>query len=291
MKSLTFAGIQRYSLFSPNHVGNDAAIFSAVGQFLRENGHEVAMYTEQEFLTHSLRDEHQYVFTMMRSKASVQKLQKLESERGVVSVNSAYGIENCTREKMTKLLIGNGIPHPKSLIWSTEDGIPAAVLEADFEPCWLKRADFHAIHREDVTYVRTIQELHEVVAEYALRGIERVVINEHLKGDLIKFYGVAGTDFFFWFYPQESNHSKFGLEEINGAPTGIPFSKEALQQLCNDAARVLNVHVYGGDCIVAPDGTIRIIDFNDWPSFAPCRKEAAKAIGQAILQEIKTNDL
>lgn len=53
MKSLTFAGIQRYSLFSPNHVGNDAAIFSAVGQFLKENGHEVAMYTEQEFLTHS----------------------------------------------------------------------------------------------------------------------------------------------------------------------------------------------------------------------------------------------
>lgn len=116
MKSLTFAGIQRYSLFSPNHVGNDAAIFSAVGQFLKENGHEVTMYTEQEFLTHSLRDEHQYVFTMMRSKASVQKLQKLEAERGVVSVNSAYGIENCTREKMTTLLIGNGVPHPKSLI-------------------------------------------------------------------------------------------------------------------------------------------------------------------------------
>ncbi len=286
MKSLTFAGIQRHSLFSPNHVGNDAAIFSAVGQFLRENGHGVNMYTEQEFLTRSLQDE-RFVFTMMRSKISVQKLQKLEAERGVVAINSGYGIENCTREKMTFLLADNGIPHPKSLIWTTGDGIPAVVLETDFQPCWLKRADFHAIHREDVTYVRTIEELHEVVAEYALRGIERVVINEHLKGDLIKFYGVAGTDFFFWFYPQESNHSKFGLEDINGSPTGIPFSKEALQQLCNDAARVLNVCVYGGDCIVAPDGTIRIIDFNDWPSFAPCRKEAAKAIGEAILQETK----
>ena len=50
MRSLIFAGIQRYSLFSPNHVGNDAAIFSAVAQYLKENGHQVNMYTEQEFL-------------------------------------------------------------------------------------------------------------------------------------------------------------------------------------------------------------------------------------------------
>ena len=121
----------------------------------------------------------------------------------------------------------------------------------------------------------------------ALRGIERVVINEHLKGDLVKFYGVAGTDFFYWFYPQEGNHSKFGLEEINGAPSGIPFSEEGLHQLCSDAAKVLDVTVYGGDCIVAPDGTIRIIDFNDWPSFAPCRQEAAKEIGGIIIRKVE----
>lgn len=289
MKSLTFAGIQRYSLFSPNHVGNDAAIFSAVAQFLKENGHVVNMYTEQEFMANSLNET--FVVTMMRSKAAVQKLQALEQEKGVVAVNSGFGIENCTREKMTRLLLDHQIPHPKSLIWGTSDGIPAALLESGFEPCWLKRADFHAIHREDVSYVRTVEELHEVIAEYALRGIERVVINEHLKGDLVKFYGVAGTDFFYWFYPHENNHSKFGLEAINGAPTGISFSIDDLHAICNDAARVLKVHVYGGDCIVAPDGTIRIIDFNDWPSFAPCRKEAALAIGQAILQESQRSRL
>lgn len=80
MRSLIFAGIQRYSLFSPNHVGNDAAIFSAVAQYLKENGHQVNMYTEQEFLTNSLKGE-KYIFTMMRSKASVRKLQKLEEKR------------------------------------------------------------------------------------------------------------------------------------------------------------------------------------------------------------------
>lgn len=281
MKSLTFAGIQRYSLFSPNHVGNDAAIFSGVVQYLKEEGHQVALYTEQEFLRDALNGE-KYVFTMMRSKASVRKLQNLEKE-GAIAVNSGFGIENCTRERMTSLLINNNISHPESLICNTQDGVPGDFCQSKFEPCWVKRADFHAIHREDVTYVRTVEELREVMAEYALRGIERVVINEHLKGDLIKFYGVAGTDFFYWFYPQAGNHSKFGLEAINGTPVGIPFREDALHQLCSDAARVLNVQVYGGDCIVAEDGSMRIIDFNDWPSFAPCRKEASKAIGQTIL--------
>ena len=60
---------------------------------------------------------------------------------------------------------------------------------------------------------------------------------------------------------------------------------------CDEAAKVLQVDVYGGDCIVSPDGSIRIIDFNDWPSFAPCRKEAAIAIGQAVLQKTKNADL
>ncbi len=289
MRALTIAGVQRYSLFSPNHVGNDSAVFSAVAQYLKENGHNVNMYTEQEFLTDSLRGE-KHIFTMMRSKAAVRKLQRLEAG-GVVAVNSGVGIENCTREKMTTLLLEHQVAHPASLICNTGESIPLDLFEKKFEPCWVKRADFHAIHREDVTYVRNVEELRDVVAEYALRGIERVVINEHLKGDLIKFYGVAGTDFFYWFYPQEEKHSKFGLEAINGAPHGIPFSLEELEQLCKDAARVLQVHVYGGDCIVSPDSGIRIIDFNDWPSFAPCRKEASKAIGETILQVFNNNVL
>lgn len=286
MESLIFAGIQRYSLFSPNHVGNDAAIFSAATNYLIEAGHQVNMYTEQEFLVNSPQEK--FVFTMMRSKGAVRNLQKME-RAGVIAVNSAFGIENCVREQMTSLLLGHGVPHPDSLIWATNDGIPEALIRPKFEPCWVKRADFHAIHREDVSYVRTLQELRETMAEFSSRGIERVVINEHLKGDLIKFYGVAGTDFFYWFYPFEGNHSKFGLEEINGSPTGIPFSLDELRKTCDDAARVLQVQVYGGDCVVSPDGIIRIIDFNDWPSFAPCRKEAGIAIGQAILREAKKN--
>ena len=274
----TFAAVQRHTLYSPNHIGNDAAIFNAVAERLKHAGHEVHFYTEQEFLARELLERE--IVTMIRSKEAVKRLQHYE-EAGCVAVNSGFGIENCTRERMTRLLLDAGVPHPRSLfLLVSEKNFPNLPM-----PCWVKRADFHAIHKEDVSYVRNEEELRSLLSEYALRGISRVVVNEHLEGDLIKFYGVNGTDFFYWFYPFEMKHSKFGLEKINGEPTGIPFKVETLQQICNQAASVLKVDVYGGDAIVATDGSMRIIDFNDWPSFAPCREEAADAISELILKK------
>lgn len=278
------AGVRRHTLFSPNHIGNDAAIFSAVADLLSEAGFVVNQYTEQEFLTNEITED--VIFTMLRNDQAVRKLQQLESS-GRTVVNSGYGIENCTRERMTKFLIENNVPHPESLIIPTTEYVDVYPSGKEIALCWVKRGDFHAIHREDVTYVRNKENLQEVMAEYALRGIDRVVINEHLEGDLVKFYGVAGTPFFHWFYPFEKKHSKFGHEAINGKPEGIPFSVDELKNICDRASEVLNVMVYGGDCIISSDGTMRIIDFNDWPSFAPCREEAAKAIASVIIKAIQ----
>lgn len=281
---MQIAGVTRHTLFSPNHIGNDAAIFSAVAHLLNDAGFEVNYYTEQEFLVNDISE--QVVFTMLRNEQAVSKLQQME-QNGVVVVNSGFGIQNCTRERMTTLLLEKNVPHPESLIVSTTEKVTTYPSGKEIDLCWVKRADFHAIHREDVTYVRNTKNLHEIMAEYALRDIKRVVINEHLKGDLVKFYGVAGTSFFHWFYPFEKNHSKFGHEAINGKPEGILFSIDNLMQICNEAAKALNVIVYGGDCIISSDGTIRIIDLNDWPSFAPCREEAAEAITSVIIKAIR----
>ena len=106
-------------------------------------------------------------------------------------------------------------------------------------------------------------------------------------GDLVKFYGVQGTPFFHWFYPYDLGHSKYGHEEINGKSQGIEFDIERMKHICQDAADVLDVKIYGGDCIISPEGEIYIIDFNDWPSFAPCRDEAAPHIAKSILSTIK----
>lgn len=279
MSKLTLAGIRRGNQFSPNHIGNDAAIFALTAQHLRKLGCDVNEYIESDLLLQDPKEKG--IFNMVRDWKSIHKLQELEDKNYFV-VNSGYGIENCTREKMTRLLLSNHISHPESLILRTDEDPTEALEKAGFFNCWIKRGDFHAIHREDVTYVRNPEEARSILKEYAIRGIPSAVINEHLVGDLVKFYGVAGIDFFYWFYPSNMHHSKFGLEVINGTAKGIPFDEAQLRLLCHKAAEVLNIHIYGGDCIVSEDGVMRIIDFNDWPSFAPCREEAAPNIARRI---------
>ena len=143
--------------------------------------------------------------------------------------------------------------------------------------------------KEDVCYVTSEDEACRVTDDFKNRNIPEAVVNVHLKGDLIKFYGVQQTGFFYWFYPSAGSHSKFGLEEINGEARGIAFSEPKLRAYCEQASVALNVPVYGGDCIISPDGEIRIIDFNDWPSFARCREEAGENIAVFIANQVVRN--
>jgi hypothetical protein len=283
---MKIAGIRRGSQYSPNHIGNDAAIFSKTVEYLKKYDYEIIEYSEDEFQNSVV--EETVIFNMARDIQSILKLQQLE-KAGKTVINSGYGIENCTREKMTRLLLFNHIPHPESIIVSTDNFTPLNL--SSLGSCyWIKRGDFHAIHREDVTYAGSQEEAENIIREYALRGIPSAVINKHLEGDLIKFYGIRGTDFFYWFYPDSANHSKFGWEAINGKATGISFDLEGLKKDCSHAAQVLDIYIYGGDCVVDETGNVRIIDFNDWPSFAPCRDDAAPYIAQCIHHIITSKD-
>lgn len=284
MAEIRIAGVMRAGAFSPNHIGNDAAIFNLTAEALRKRGVEVNVYSEEEFL--KARIDEPVVMDMCRELESVAKLKTLE-DNGKLVINSGYGIENCTRERMTRLLVGNGVPYPESLIVDTNENVRSAMKNGGFDKVWIKRGDSHSKHKEDVSYCRHPEEAQEMLHEYFYRGIKRAVINRHLPGDLIKFYGIVGSDYFYHFYPMDMGHSKYGYELINGEAAQIPFDEDYLRKICNRAAEVLGVKIYGGDCIVDPDGSIRIIDLNDWPSFAPCRKEASKEIAKAILAECK----
>lgn len=284
MAVINIAGIMRAGVYSPNHIGNDTAIFNATAEQLRKRGCLVNIYSEEQFNRNGVEEE--FVMTMCRQQESIENLQRLE-DNGRLVINSGYGIENCTRERMTRILLGNGIPYPESLIVNTDENIKSMLKKSGFKSCWIKRGDFHAMHKEDVSYVRHPEEAQEVLQEYFLRGIKRAVINVHLEGDLVKFYGVKGSNFFYWFYPFDQGHSKYGWEEVNGKSQGITFDVKELKMLCNKAANELNIEIYGGDCIISPEGGIQIIDFNDWPSFAPCRVEAAPHIAKRILTLIK----
>ena len=284
MAEITIAGILRAGAYSPNHIGNDTAIFNATADELRTRGCQVNIYTEEQFNRKGV--EESIILNMCRERESIRRLQNLEDE-GRLVINSGYGIENCTRERMTRILLAAGIPYPKSLIVNTNENIKPLIEEAGFTSCWIKRCDFHAMHKEDVSYVRHADEAQEVLQEYFYRGITRAVINMHLVGDLVKFYGIKDSNFFYWFYPFDRGHSKYGWEQVNGESQGFEFDEKYLKDICNRAAEEVNIEIYGGDCIVAQDGSIQIIDFNDWPSFAPCRNEAAPHIAKAILNIIK----
>lgn len=279
-------GIKRQTKYSPNHIGNDGTIYNLTAQCLRDMGYDVQDYTESEFVLSDIRDK--YIFDMARDKSTIKWLKHLE-DTGSVVINSAYGIENCTRGKMTSMLIDNEIPHPESIIIDCNDDPTELLEQMEANAYWIKRGDFHAIHREDVAFARSIVEAKEILKEFAFRGIPNAVINEHLVGDLVKFYGVADTDFFYHFYPFDLSHSKFGLEEINGAANQYAFSVEDLKAACDKAGEILNIKIYGGDCVVAKDGSFKIIDFNDWPSFAPCREQAAPKIAECIDKHIQKN--
>lgn len=284
MNNKRILAVPRNKKFSPNHIGNDDAIFSLTKQELEKLGGQVDLVFENEFL--EMQDvPYDMIFTMARQKEVVKKLQDLE-QAGVKVVNSAFGIENCFRTNMTNGLLDNQIPYPKSYVVSTDYTGEEVFENLPGKGFWIKRGDFHAIHKEDVTFAYTRTEAKEILKEYALREIPDAVISEHLVGDLVKFYGVYGTDFFFWFYPYDNNHHKYSeYETINGKSLYHEFDEQKLQQIAGESARVLGIDIYGGDAIVGAGGTFHIIDLNDWPSFAPCREEAAGFIAQRIFQK------
>lgn len=279
MAEIKIAGIMRAGAYSPNHIGNDAAIFNAVADQLRRRGCEVEVFSEEQFLEKTPSQE--IIMDMCRMKESVMKLQELEEE-GRLVINSGFGIENSTRERMTRILLGNGIPCPDTLIVNTNEKVVEDLKAKGISSCWIKRGDYHSMHKEDVSYCRHPEEAQDVLHEFFYRGIKRAVINKHLFGDLIKFYGVVGQPFFYWFYPMAQQHAINGNEETNEIVRKIPFDEGYLKEICNKSAGILDLKIYGGDCIVESDGSIKIIDFNDWPSFAPCRKEASVQIAKAI---------
>ncbi|MFT4223690.1 ATP-grasp domain-containing protein [Dysgonomonas sp.] len=283
MSKPRIAGVKRNTKYSPNHIGNDGMIFNLTAENLRRMGYEVSEYTEAELIL--MGEQEKYLFNMAREKSTLNYLKQIENN-GAIVINSGFGVENCSRAAMTRLLIENGIPHPASIIVDVTEDPTDKLKQMDADAFWIKRGDSHTIHREDVTYARNIAEAKSILQEFAFRDIPNAVINEHLVGDLVKFYGVADTGFFYWFYPFDLSLTKFGLEAVNGSAKEFPFNVEALKKACDKAGEILDVKVYGGDCVVDSNGDFKIIDFNDWPSFAPCRDEAAPYIAECISKNI-----
>jgi glutathione synthase/RimK-type ligase-like ATP-grasp enzyme len=136
---------------------------------------------------------------------------------------------------------------------------------------------------EDVVFCRTQEDVSKALKAMEKRDVHLWMAQEHQRGDLVKFYGVEGTNFFHWQYASEG-HSKFGQEEVNGKEKGYAFDASRIKLYADMLAKKLRVPVYGGDVVIDEDGEFWFIDFNDFPSFSSCRARAAEAIAQRILQ-------
>lgn len=273
MKIIAIARSPRYS---PNSVERDAAILHAVGDRLTQAGHSVAYHTE-DALPDAL--EADVLLSMGRHART------LKFTQDKPCINTAGGIAHCqSRMALAQSMEAHGIPQPKAMVLelpAMADGIAQA---QESLPLWVKRADGYSESTGDVTFVADAMALQTTLERFTAEGHKQVVLSEHLEGDLIKFYGVAGTSFFRYAYATaQGSFSKFGWEAQNGLPQYYAFDTQALQAKLHAFAEHIGTPIYGGDAIVGKDGCWHVIDFNDWPSFAAFRDEAAEAIVQRII--------
>lgn len=266
--------IYRAERYSPNSVERDKAIMDAVCEKLstRYNIYktrEEDIETEGMPLMLRLADAHQphsgaplLVLSMARSRKALDILTQMEAE-GARVINRAQAVLNATRTVIDRMM--------------RENDIPCAPLHGD-HGWWIKRGDEAAQEKGDVRFAADERERDATIEEFHKRGITDIVTTAHVRGDLVKFYGVTGTAFFHTTYPTDGGFSKFGDETRNGTSRHTPFDIAALHGAASRLAQLTGIEVYGGDCIVRSDGSYAIIDFNDWPSFSVCRHDAAEAI-------------
>lgn len=241
MADTKIAAILRAGAYSPNHIGNDAAILNLTCEQLRKRGCEVKTYSEEQLIAGAVKEP--IIIHMCRDQRSFPILQTFEDE-GKLVINSGYGVENCTRERLTRILLGSGIPYPESLMVNTNQTVTEQMERIGMQRAWIKRGDLYAMHKEDVTYVRHPEEAQEVLQEYFLRGIKRAVINRHLDGDQVKFYGVRDTDYFYYFFPFEKSYSAKGDDRASAKKNEeTRFDLPKFRETCNRAADILDIRI------------------------------------------------
>lgn len=255
--------IGRAVRFSPNSMEKDAAILADVCRVLESAGINVRIVNEADTLVSAAG----YI-SMGRLPGTLDFLRERERE-GKFVVNSAGGTSLCCNRRLLNARL-------------REAGIPLPPDEGSLG-YWLKRASGTSESAGDVQFAATREEMLYKRGCMMAQGMEEPVVQAHVSGDLIKFYGVAGQRFFRTYYPCDDGQWKFGDECRNGSVHRYPYSVDALQKMAELAAAVAGVTVYGGDCIIGSDGSAVLIDFNDWPSFSRCRTDAAGAIASYII--------
>ncbi len=262
---MDFLGITRERVYSPGKVEADALILHAVADDIRNTGARVVTCSGDD-VDWPTPEADTLVFTMAQGPRALERFDAWQ-RRGVRVVNRPEAIRNCHRHRTVALLRDAGVGLPETVLLSTSANAMPRVEAGRY---WVKRGDVHAVEANDVVACDDTT-LPEVLHAFRHRGIERVAVQRHVDGRVLKFYA-ARPSFFHCVPPAD----------------GSIVPPEVLMHLAEVAARgatALGLEVYGGDAVWSDDGRLSLIDLNDWPSYAACRAQGATAIATYFLAQ------
>ena len=266
-------GIFRERTHSPGRESDDTEILRLTGKHLEARGYQISLKTTDDL---AVPDEScpDLVFLMCETVPPLRQLGAWEA-RGVPHVNPIEAVLNTYRDRMIARFDAAGVPFVPSRLVDTRRPAPAVDL-----PAWVKRADVHNTQDGDVVQVESSASMAEALAALATRGIERAVLQPHVAGDLVKFYGIGSAEpggappWFHWFHHADQRLA------------GYPVDAGRLARIAAQAAGALGLEVYGGDAIVSENALV-LLDLNAWPSFARVREEVSRVIAAHLVQRVE----
>ena len=257
--------IKRAKRFSPNSEDKDARILNSLCDLLRQSGFDIRIVDEDDFCLQ--KDADVYISMARSDKALVE----LDASK-VPVINTVRSVflycQNRGFQTVHLAACGFNVPEPKG-----KDGY------------WVKKAYGYSECEDDVVFAPDEEACKAAKAAMSERGV-RPYVCAHVKGDLVKFYGVSNTPFFRFYYPDDDGEMKFSNNGHNGVPKHTPFDEYDFMYEANAVANSLDLDFYGGDCIIRDDGERVYIDVNDWPSYSRCYKEAAEYMAIKVIKAV-----
>ena len=272
MSALCGWGIFRERTHSPGRESDDTEILRLTGKHLEARGYQIVLKSADE-LGGPDDVAPDVVFLMCETHEPLRQLAAWEA-RGIPHVNPIEAVLNTYRDRMIARFEAAGVPFVPSRLVDTSEPAPAASF-----PLWVKRADVHNTREGDVVQAESAGAVNAALAALAARGIGRAVLQPHVAGDLVKFYGIVRAEgqgkppWFQWFHHADQRLA------------GHPVDAGRLARLAARAAAALGLQVYGGDALVTEGGTLVLLDLNAWPSFARVRDEASEVIARHLAQQ------
>lgn len=264
----SFLGIRREAIYSPGKVGADAHILEEVAAHLAKRSRSVDVVDVAEAAQREPSPT-TVVFAMCQGREALALLERWQ-RRGARVINRPQAIRACHRTVMVSRLQAAGVSMPPTVIVDAAAPVSARDLDvAGRGALWIKRGDVHATTADDVVRLEDPRHVSTVLQRFVARGIARAAVQRHVEGVVVKFYATING-----FFRAVTPGDRLSDDASN-----------AVAALGRAAAIALDLEVYGGDCVVGGDGNFSLIDMNDWPSYAPCRAEAAIAIADHIFAQ------